>query len=156
MRRADSRPSQKKEALETLAVMCRDVPDSVAAFHAAGAISPLVKLLGADCPEEQLDAAGACGLLARDAASAATVIAAGAIPALVKLLGSGFSTAVQSNATGSLTLIARSSVENALAIVAAGALPPLVQLLGRGTPALGLENAAEALLGGDGVKNPPG
>jgi hypothetical protein len=145
---ADARPSQQRHALETIASLCINptgdgIHDTRAAVATAGAIVPLIQLLGAGYPADvQGRAAWALTGLARY--DAAIVAAAGAIPPLVQLLGAGSSADVQEGAADALWNLALNN-DNKVSIAAAGAIPKLVQLLGSCSSAGVQEIAAEAL-----------
>jgi hypothetical protein len=120
--------------------------DRVAAVTSAGAIPPLVQLLGIDYPPEfQEEAAQALwGLSRADAENAATIAAAGAISPLVQLLGRGFPAGVVRNALGALAHLS-SYHDISVIISAAGAVPQLVQLLRSDLPADVIHNAVTAM-----------
>jgi hypothetical protein len=127
---ADSRLSQKQDALYSISDLCGD-QDSMAALVAAGVIPPLVRLL-ADGPtvDAQLLQCNAAAALSRIAANgnagnAATVAAAGAIPT-VQLLGPGYFDQLRCNAGGLLCGLA--NADNAATIASLGAIPPLVRM----------------------------
>jgi hypothetical protein len=144
---ADSRPSQKRQAMGTIETLCFDGGlQGLAAIAAAGAIPQLVRLLGTGSTAEvQQSAAGALLKLAEVAEHAAIITAAGAVPPLVQLLGPGSNPTVQQNAAGTLGALA-ASAETAAAIAAAGAIPPLLEMLDSGsTTTDGLTNTIGAL-----------
>ncbi|KAG1656678.1 hypothetical protein FOA52_016022 [Chlamydomonas sp. UWO 241] len=140
---ADSRPSQKRQALATILSLCHigDV-DRHSDIVAAGAIPALVHLLGHGSPAEvQESAAEVLGTLADYAGNtiAVAIADAGAIPLLVQLLGPD-SPDVVHETTALMTLAA-----NSVAIAAAGAIPSLVRLLGPGSSAMAQQGAVGAL-----------
>ncbi|KAG1665194.1 hypothetical protein FOA52_002595 [Chlamydomonas sp. UWO 241] len=98
-----------------------------ATIAAAGAIPPLVQLLGAGDTKVQRAATFALGCLSKDPDIAIAIGAAGAIPPLVNLLGSACE-ATDMNAAGLLRDLAEVNDEIVVTIAAAGAIPPLVQL----------------------------
>ncbi|KAG1658971.1 hypothetical protein FOA52_004387 [Chlamydomonas sp. UWO 241] len=154
---AHARPSQQKEALFTIAglsVFGGD-SDTLVAIASAGAIPPLVQLLGpGSSAEVREDAAAALCNLAQHHDNQVAIAAAGAIPLLVQLLAPGISANVQQNAAAALCHLAEHA-GNAITIAAAGAIPALVQLLGSGSGDLAKEFAALALklLGHDIAEN---
>ncbi|KAG1660384.1 hypothetical protein FOA52_007289 [Chlamydomonas sp. UWO 241] len=117
--------------------------ERVAAVTSAGAIPPLVQLLGSgSAAEVQEKAAQALWGLSRvDAMNAVAIAAAGAISPLVQLLGPGSPAGVREKAAGALETLAKNR-ENAVTIVAAGAIPALLQLLSRGSSAEATSAAA--------------
>ncbi|KAG1680550.1 hypothetical protein FOA52_014997 [Chlamydomonas sp. UWO 241] len=155
---ADARPSQQQQALNTIMKLsiCDGDRDSLVAIAAAGAIPPLVQLLGGlgSSAGKQGHAAVALGNLAMTAENAgiiaaagavpplvhmlgprnvAVIVAAGAIPPLVQLTAHGATYSVQGNAAGALMVLAVNAA-NQSTIAATGAIPPLVKLLGAGSP----------------------
>ncbi|KAG1673227.1 hypothetical protein FOA52_013107 [Chlamydomonas sp. UWO 241] len=145
---AASRPSQRNLALKTFKALCTDGDAASLASIAAGAIPPLVQLLGSgSAAQVQADASSALMDLALNAEIAATIAAAGAIPLLVQLmLGSGTVPGVigLENAIGTLKFLAENA-EAAVQVIAAGFIPALVHLLVRGSLTEVLVNAAGAL-----------
>ncbi|KAG1680569.1 hypothetical protein FOA52_015016 [Chlamydomonas sp. UWO 241] len=144
---ADARPSQQRAALATIAGLstaCDGDRDSLRVIGAAGAIPPLVLLLGPGSSDPvHTCASAALANLAYAAENAAIVAAAGAIPPLVLMLGPGSSAVIQKNAAAALGNLAMNA-ESSVIIAAAGAIPPLVQLLGRGSAAEVQQQAAGA------------
>ena len=98
------------------------------AIAAAGAIPPLVALLGKDSQEELQDEAAAAlrALCLGSDENRSDVLAAGAVPPLVALLSSE-SAETQEQAAGLLASLAMNG-ETASAIVAASGLLPLIRL----------------------------
>ncbi|KAG1663063.1 hypothetical protein FOA52_011583 [Chlamydomonas sp. UWO 241] len=89
---------------------------------AAGAIPPLVQLLGAASPAyAQRNAAGALARLAQNADNMATITAAGAIPPLVMLLRLGSDDLPKEFATRALVILGLNNAKNRASIAAAGA-----------------------------------
>ena len=111
---------------------------------AAGAIPPLVTMLGAKRTAEAREAAaGALENLTARKDNSVKVAASGAIPLLVALLGAHSTEAMQAAATGSLRNIANNA-NDLVRVAAYGAIPPLVALLGTRNTAVQYA-AAEAL-----------
>eukprot|EP00898_Chlorokybus_atmophyticus_P008373 jgi/Chlat1/8537/Chrsp82S07940 len=103
--------------------------DAAAVAIEAGAIAPLVALLGDIDVDRQALAANVLRLLAAEVADARAAIArAGAIPALVALLSTGMQRCHE-YAAEALANIASHSTVHKLAITEAGAIQPLVTLL---------------------------
>jgi hypothetical protein len=130
---AESRPLDQREALHTIAMeLATEAPHSTAnkvAVTDAGAILPLVRLLGDGSAVVQYNACVALSWLAGDLpANAVTIAAAGAIFQLVKLLGPGSPAGVQTKAAGALSTLAE-HYDNIAKVATAGAIPPLVKLL---------------------------
>ena len=101
-----------------------------AAIAAAGAILPLVRLLGSASEGVQEQAARALEILAVNSDdNPAAIAAADAIPPLVRLLGSR-SAGVQERAAGLANLAVTDA--NRAALAAAGAILPLVRPVGSG------------------------
>ncbi|KAG1677624.1 hypothetical protein FOA52_010405 [Chlamydomonas sp. UWO 241] len=101
-----SKPVKQKKALVTLSQLCIHDPDSRAYIAAAGAIAPLVQLLGAgSSADTQERAATALWHLAKEG-NADIIAAAGAIPPLVQLLGHGTPADVQNQACALLATLA--------------------------------------------------
>jgi hypothetical protein len=149
-----TRPRELKEALTAVAKLCSDV-NNKAAIVVAGAIPPLVQLLGTMpgfpyVVQQRAAAASLMHLSHRDILideeTAVTIAAAGAIPQLVQLLESGSPAYVQQEAVGVLALLAAANTEIAVTIVEAGAIAPLVQLLGSGSPVLLQKRAVDTLV----------
>ena len=90
----------------------------------AGAIPPLVALLGSPSVGIQEEAARALGNLAMNADNCIKVEDAGAIPCLVALLRSP-SVGVQECAAGALRILS-GLADNQAKVAAAGAIPPLL------------------------------
>jgi hypothetical protein len=112
--------------------------DIAGTIAAAGAIPPLVQLLGLGFPHRtQENAAGALLDLARDADIAATIVAAGALHALEQLVALG--TQMRPNAAGALQQLARTAVVSADAIPLGPGSP--AEVLGPGSPAEVQESA---------------
>ncbi|KAG1667229.1 hypothetical protein FOA52_009794 [Chlamydomonas sp. UWO 241] len=106
---------------------------------AAGAIPPLVQLLGPGSSAlAQEIAAGALMSLALNADDKVTIVAAGAIPPLVQLAGSRSRALRRENAAALLAVLAASNANNHRAIVAAGASDELLQQVDELGTALGL------------------
>ena len=111
-------------ALESLA---RDHIENQIALAKAGAIAPLVELLGTDSTETQEHAVGALLYLgSHDEASRNAVV-----KRLVAVLDMR-NAAAQLKSAEALAVLAARSAENRKAITAAAAIPPLVRLLGDG------------------------
>lgn len=102
--------------------------DHSSAIAAAGAIPPLVALLGPDSPAELQDEAAAAlrALCLGSDENRSDVLAAGAVPPLVALLSSE-SAETQEQAAGLLASLAMNG-ETAAAIVTASGLRPLIRL----------------------------
>ncbi|KAG1666984.1 hypothetical protein FOA52_004267 [Chlamydomonas sp. UWO 241] len=132
---------QGKAAL-ALAVLTRY---DAAIIAAAGAIPPLVQLLGSGylAVVQQMAAQALWNLTLNDD-NKVTIAGSGAIPPLVQLLGSRSPAKVQHRAALALSSLARIA-NNAVTIAAAGAIPPLAQLLGSSSPANVQKAAAWAL-----------
>jgi hypothetical protein len=142
---AGARPSQQMEAAKMIAGLADDGA-ATAAIVSAGAIPPLVQLLGpgASSAEVPYYAAASLSNLAQTAELAATIAAAGAVPLLVQLLGPGSTAEVQRNAALALCNLAQLA-DIAATIAAAGAIPPLVQLVGPGSDGITKRAASGAL-----------
>ena len=137
-----------KHAADALAYIAFEDAGNQAEIVAAGAIIPIVDLLGSKSSGVQESAAGALWYLIKDCtANRVKFAAAGAIPALVSLLGPQRSNGVISSALLALYYLAENSSDNLVAeIVAAGAIPPLVALLGPQSSTKVQMNAAGALM----------
>jgi vacuolar protein 8 len=110
------------------------------AIVAAGAIPPLVQLLGVNT-----NAAAALASIAMYAEHAAGVAEAGAIPLLVQLLGPGFDDVAQENAAGVMINLVGHDHSWCMVMVTAGAIPALVQLTRSGSTDSLKQIASEAL-----------
>ena len=136
---------QNKAAI-ALGTFARAKNDYNITVATAGAISPLVALLGPqNSATVQENAAGALRYLAIYINNNINIAAAGAIPYLVALLGPQNSATMQENAAGTLENLAAGNEYNSINIAAAGAIPPLVALLGPQNPAGVQESVAGAL-----------
>jgi len=113
------------------------------ALAAAGALPPLVAMLGDGTAEERAAAAEALWKLARNEANTAAIAAAGAIEPLVALVRDGDAKG-KANAAGALENLATGDDAMKAAIAAAGAIEPLVALVRDGDRE-GKANAAGAL-----------
>lgn len=113
-------------------VTAGNYPATHAKIIAAGAIPPLVALMGAQSTEwvVMLVAGALQNLSTNNAGNTTKIINAGAISPLVALLSALRPAAVQEKAAGALQNLACNNASNQLIIVAAGAIPPLVALLG--------------------------
>ncbi|KAG1664764.1 hypothetical protein FOA52_013616 [Chlamydomonas sp. UWO 241] len=102
------------------------------AITSAGAIPPLVELLGKHSGVQMAATRALKSLAAGHAANQTVIVAAGAIPPLVLLLlqKQHSSPNVPQAAVQALACLAVGHAENKAAIFAAGAIPKLVQLLG--------------------------
>jgi vacuolar protein 8 len=124
------------------------------ALAAAGALPPLVAMLGDGTAEERAAAAEALGKLARNDANKAAMAAAGAVEALVALVRDG-NCEGKAKAAAALGNLADGEDAIKAAIVAAGATEPLVALV-RDGDAEGKANAAAVLwilaFGDDAIK----
>jgi vacuolar protein 8 len=98
------------------------------ALAAAGALPPLVAMLGDGTAEERAAAAEALRKLARNDANKAAIAAAGAIEPLVALVRDGDARG-KAEAAGALWSLAYGDVAIVSAIAAAGAIEPLVALV---------------------------
>ncbi|KAG1670962.1 hypothetical protein FOA52_011397 [Chlamydomonas sp. UWO 241] len=146
LRKLDSNASL--QALTTILELCCDESNR-AVLAAAGAIPPLVRLLGPEVPVDvQMNSAAVLSTLAdHNTANAFSIATAGAIAPLVRLLRSpGAFKSVHLNASGALVALVESDIAQiAAGIAAAGAIPPLVKLLGSDSPAMLQQNAARLL-----------
>ena len=113
------------------------------ALAAAGALPPLVAMLGDGTAEERAAAAEALWKLARNEANRAAIVAAGALEPLAALVRDGDAQG-KANAASALWSLAAGDAAIKAAIVAAGALVPLAALV-RDGDAQGKANAAGAL-----------
>ncbi|KAG1667859.1 hypothetical protein FOA52_011047 [Chlamydomonas sp. UWO 241] len=153
---ADSRPAQKKHALQTLCDLCytlQEDPGILVAIAAAGAIPPLVQLLGLyasdgnkllspDVEEllspEDLQCFPVAALLAlsENDDNTVSIAGAGAVPRVVQLLLPDAPSYMLEPAAALLYNLTRVNAEVAGTVIPAGAVPRLVLLLGPGsTPA---------------------
>ncbi|KAG1667620.1 hypothetical protein FOA52_001674 [Chlamydomonas sp. UWO 241] len=138
----------QQEASGALSALARNADIAVTMF-AAGAIPPLVQLLGADSRDLHQNASSALMYLALIAEIEVAIDAVSAITPLVCLLGPGSTAETQSNAAGALVNLADNAASGD-AIAAAGAIEPLVRLLEQGVQegvqgGVPEENAAKAL-----------
>ncbi|KAG1661098.1 hypothetical protein FOA52_012087 [Chlamydomonas sp. UWO 241] len=120
-------PGMQNAAAVALRSLARRNSQNQVAITAAGAIPPLVKLLGADSSAAvQQAAARALRSLAwsDDAHIHDAITTAGAFPSLVKLLGPGSSSHVQATGARALQNLA-GHAQNQVMIIAARAIPPL-------------------------------
>jgi hypothetical protein len=150
-----SEPATQKKAVESI-IMRRTLSDdtTLRAIAAAGAIPPLVHLLGpSSAAGAQAEAAYALKFLNFSAADktalAAACVGAGAVFPLVQLLASDMLADIVKEAASValLSLIVGGNSETATTIVAAGAIPALVELLQPGSSAMLLQSAIGVLLG---------
>ncbi|KAG1667260.1 hypothetical protein FOA52_012548 [Chlamydomonas sp. UWO 241] len=140
-----SEAAVQKAAAQALGILTHTRSDLIAHVAAAGAVRPLMRLLGAVAGDGMLlSSVYAPTPLTWDAGIAHTIAAAGAIPPLVRLLGCR-DEQVQMRAADMLGEIGVSA-EDSDSIAIAGAIPALVQLLTRGDKA-GAHRAATAALG---------
>ena len=113
------------------------------ALAAAGALPPLVAMLGDGTAEERAAAAEALWKLARNEANCAAIVAAGALVPLTALVRDGDAQG-KAHAAAALVNLATGDAAIKAAIVAAGALVPLAALV-RDGDAQGKAHAAAAL-----------
>jgi hypothetical protein len=144
-----SRRVEVAQALAKIAASCDEGhPDSLAAISEAGAIPPLLRLLGPGPSQmTQQKASSSLYILAAYADhNKAEIAASGAIPTLVELLQPGSIPAdTQINVVGVLMHLCDGDAGYAVTIAAAGAIPQLVRLLGSGSHTKIQKNAASAL-----------
>ena len=120
------------KAAEALAVLVSRSAENRKAVTDAGAILPLVRLLGEgsrareNTPQER--AAAVLADLARLGENKTVIVESGGVYSLVAMLGSGSCESAQTHASGALWQLA-SLGGNRKAIVEAGAIPSLVRLL---------------------------
>jgi hypothetical protein len=121
----------KEWAAYGLSHICKGLPDVQIAAAEAGAVVPLLQLLGSNSsPEAQQTACCALANLAADMPALQGEIAEeGGIPALVQLLGPSHSLAVQSSAAAALWELVRHNPVNSMAAAAAGGIAPLARVL---------------------------
>jgi hypothetical protein len=100
----DTRRVEQLQAIQGIMdILSTEDLASMHAVAAAGAIPPLVRLLGAGTPDAaRMNAAVVLMFLAKNSGIAASIAAAGAIPLLVLLLSPGTSASVQDNAVAAL------------------------------------------------------
>jgi hypothetical protein len=103
--------------------------DNQEAIGKAGAVAPLIKLLGSGVPKSgQEEAAGTLMNLAASEANKAKMVSAGVLGPLLALLSTG-TVATQEHAAGCLANLANGHDEHQTAIIKAGAIEPLLSLL---------------------------
>jgi hypothetical protein len=125
------------EALSKLAIEA----ENVAAIVQAGALPPLIVLLGESSAAARYAASAIANLASGNADNKVTIIKAGALTSLIALLSGGEEKAQENAAAALWNLVTEDSH---IAIVQAGALPPLIALLDKGS-AKAQANAAGAL-----------
>ena len=123
-------PSERVQACACI-VLCDlgTLPETQASIAQAGAIPPLVKLLGSEADDVQLYSCAALGILADDNVSNQNAIAAAsAIPALKSLLISDLS-CIQACASSAIQLLVEDNRSCQLSALSHDLLPQLIPLL---------------------------
>jgi len=131
------------KAAGVLANLASEHDDTCVDIAEAGAVGPLVALLGSESEDGKVHAARTLSGIAFHDDYVESIVEAGAIAPLLELLGSE-SQEAKEDAAKTLAFLAAGDSENAAAIVEAGAIVPLTALLVNGTEA-GKGFAAKAL-----------
>lgn len=125
--------------------LAKDNAKNKVAIAEAGAIAPLVTMLGSPQPEMLVAAAGALSSLSRENAKNQTAVArTGAIAPLCTILREGSSEARDQSASA-LWALAQDNAPNKSTIAKFGAIEPLVGLLVTGDTAKSAHNSIGAL-----------
>ena len=143
----------RKHATHVLAILATDNSANKVSIARAGAIPPLVQLLGSGSSSSEparLYAAHTLRNLAADnGTNSVSIAGAGAIPLLVQLLGSSSNEAVREAAVCALGTLANNTEANRISILdsiaRARTIPALVYLLGSSNSKAAREHAATAL-----------